>query len=57
MFYKDDIITQMQLPVAEDLLRNIETFALAIGDILEIGQNTTENRTVTINRDNIGIRT
>jgi len=46
----------MELPVAEDLLRNIESFTIAIGDVLEADstENTTESRNVTLRRDNIG---
>ena len=47
----------MQLPVAEDLLRNIESFSVAVGDLLEVNStdNTTESRNVTVTRDNLGI--
>jgi len=46
----------MQLPVAEDLLRNIESFSVAIGDVLEANStdNATESRNVTVTRDNLG---
>ena len=46
----------MELPVAEDLLRNIESFTIAIGDVLEADstENTTESRNMTLRRDNIG---
>jgi len=46
----------MELPVAEDLLRNIESFSIAIGDVLEANftENTTESRNVTVARNNLG---
>ena len=47
----------MQLSVAEDFLRNIESFTIAIGDVLEANSTENaapENRTVTVTRDNIG---
>ena len=44
----------MQLTVAEDLLRNIENLAIAIGDVLEITSSNTSNRSITINQKNIG---
>ena len=46
---------QMQLPVAEDLLKNIEGFTQAIGDVLMANStDTTDSNSVTIERDNIG---
>jgi len=48
---------QMQLPVAEDLLRNIENFTAAVGDVLvaAIATNTTNTTSTTIERQNIGV--
>jgi len=47
----------MQLRVAEDLLRNTENFAMAIGDILAaaISTNATNEASITIKRQNIGV--
>ena len=42
----------MPLPVAEDLLRIIESFTQAIGDVLMT--NSTGTSEMTIERDNIG---
>ena len=44
----------MQLPVAEDLLKNIEDFTIVIGNVLET-ESTAENSTVTITRNNLGM--
>ena len=45
----------MQLPVAEDLLRNIEGFAQAIGDVLMANSSEfTDSKKFTIERDDIG---
>ena len=41
---------QMQLPVAEDLLRNTEKLAIVIGDVLDASGNTS----MTITQENIG---
>ena len=45
----------MQIPVAEDLLRNTEDLAIAIGDLLEVASGNTSNGSMTINRKNIGM--
>ena len=49
-------LMQMQMPVAEDLLRNIENFVITIGDVLNAsnseGLNDEDN--VTITKKNIG---
>ena len=47
----------MQLPVGEDLLQNIENFAVAIGEVLTaaISTNTTNETSRTIERENIGM--
>jgi len=42
----------MQLPVAENLLRNTEMFAIAIGDVLMASGN---SNSTTVNRKNIGM--
>ena len=52
------LCTQMQLPVAEDLLRTIEGFAVAIGDVLaaNFSENDSDSRNITLPRNNIGTK-
>ena len=45
----------MQLPVAEDLLRNTENLAIVIGDVLELTSGNISDTNTTIIRDNIGM--
>ena len=45
----------MELPVAEDLLRNTEDLAIVIGDVLDVTSGNNSNSSVTITRDNIGM--
>ena len=51
------MFSQMQLPVGEDLLQNIENFAVAVGEVLSaaITNNATDNTSRTIERQNFGI--
>ena len=44
----------MQLTVAEDLLRNTENLAVAIGDVLDVTSGNISNSSVTISQENIG---
>ena len=45
----------MQIPVAEDLLRNTENLATAIGDVLEATSVNVTNSSVTISQENVGM--
>ena len=45
---------QMQLPVAEDLLRNTEKLAIVIGDVLDATSGNISNTSMTITQENIG---
>ena len=47
----------MQLPVAEDLLRNTENLAVVIGDVLDATSGNISNTSmnITITRENIGM--
>ena len=45
----------MQLPVAEDLLRNTENLAIVIGDVLEVTSGNISDTNTTIIRDNISM--
>ena len=45
----------MQLPVAEDLLRNTENLAIVIGDVLEVTSENISDSNTTIIGDNIGM--
>ena len=45
----------MQLTVAEDLLRNTENLAIAIGDVLEATSVNVTNSGMTISQNNIGM--
>ena len=47
-------ILQMQLPVAEDLLRNTENLAVVIGDVLQATSGNISNSSMTIIQENIG---
>ena len=44
----------MQLTVAEDLLRNTENLAVAIGDVLDVTSGNISNSSMTISQENIG---
>ena len=44
---------QMQLPVAEDLLRNIENLAVVIGDVLDATSGNITSMSIT--QENIGM--
>ena len=46
---------QMQLPVAEDLLRNTENLAILIGDALDATAGNISNSSITIIQENIGM--
>ena len=46
---------QMQLPVAEDLLRNIENTAVVIGDVLDVIAKYSNITNLTIMQENIGM--
>ena len=45
----------MQLPVAEDLLRNTENLAIVIGDVLKVTSENISDSNATIIGDNIGM--
>ena len=48
----------MQLPVAEDLLRNADNWAVVIGDVLEAVSDNVSNTSMTITppQENIGMQ-
>jgi len=45
----------MQLTVAEDLLRNIEYLAVAIGDVLDAVTDNISNSSMNLIQENIGM--
>ena len=45
----------MQLPVAEDLLRNTENLAVVIGDVLNATSGNMSKTNMTISGENIGM--
>jgi len=45
----------MQLPMAEDLLRNTENLAIVIGDVLEVISENISDSNATIIGDNVGM--
>jgi len=45
----------MQLTVAEDLLRNTEYLAIAIGDLLDATSDNVSNSSMNFTRENIGM--
>ena len=53
--YVKHYLIQMQLTVAEDLLRNTEKLAVVIGGVLEAASDNTTNNNMTITQDNIGM--
>ena len=50
-------IIQMQLPIGEDLLQNIENFAVAVGGVLTvaISTNATNDTSRTVERQNFSM--
>ena len=51
------MFSQMQLPVGQDLLQNIENFAVAFGEVLiaAISTNATNDTSRTIERQNFSM--